>query len=153
MYSTTKSPTLFCTLIMLPEHIVAGTSVRTSRIFVQPITLFFVIQFITNRKYTFFCIYRVGFLPDNPNPLDQYWPCTGTVINDHDWQLGNCPLFNVLFYKMPLDGRKEFLVGSSVGRLNFIVEIKGSWFDPWFDPCLTIVFLTVFKNPTLCCLC
>jgi len=26
----------------------------------------------------------------NPNPLDEYGPCT--VINDYDWQLRNCPL-------------------------------------------------------------
>ena len=25
-----------------------------------------------------------------PYPLDENWPCT--VINDHDWQLWNCPL-------------------------------------------------------------
>ena len=65
-----------------------------------------------------------------------YW----NRYNDHDCQLGNCPLFNVLFLKkMPLDGRKVCLVGSSVGRLTSIVELKGSW----FDPCLTIAFLTV----------
>ena len=30
------------------------------------------------------------------NPLDSNWPCT--VINDHDWRLGNCPLPNNLYH-------------------------------------------------------
>jgi len=29
----------------------------------------------------------------NPNPLDLNWPCT--VKNDHDWLLGNCPLYSI----------------------------------------------------------
>ena len=34
----------------------------------------------------------------NTNLLDQNWPCT--VINDHDWQLWNCPLdFGIVSYQ------------------------------------------------------
>jgi len=50
-----------------------------------------VIRFITKRKYASFCIYLVRLSADNDNPYpsDKKWPCT--VINDQDWQLGNCP--------------------------------------------------------------
>ena len=36
----------------------------------------------------------------NPNLLDLNWPCT--VINDHDWQLWNCPLVWYVHNPKPL---------------------------------------------------
>ena len=40
-----------------------------------------------------FLLYVLGQIVSwqyNPNMLDWNWPCT--IINDHDWQLWNCPL-------------------------------------------------------------
>jgi len=43
----------------------------------------------------------------NPNLLDKSWPCT--VINDHDWQLWNCPLFELSLH---------------------LSSLSKSWYDP-----------------------
>ena len=54
------------------------------------------IRFITNRKYAFFCIYFKSachltiIILINWINMEKF-----TIINDHGWQLGNCPLLIV----------------------------------------------------------
>jgi len=50
---------------------------------------------VYHKQEVWFLLYLLGQIVTwqyNPaDPLDQNWPCT--VINDHDWQLRNCPLY------------------------------------------------------------
>ena len=46
-------------------------------------------------RFLFYILGQIVIWQYIPNPLDYNWQ--GTVINDHDWQLWNCPLYRCYF--------------------------------------------------------
>ena len=52
------------------------------------------IWLITNRKFAFFCIYYIRLSPANIT-LIHWIKIDHVLLNDHDWQLQNCPLVYV----------------------------------------------------------